>query len=187
MLALRFAAAAAATAAGLVLGTACTDTFGLPNARFDNVLDTVGLSALDGTPIGVSAGYDLASGSPVRTDRSGAFDFAFNLDGQGQALLVPSNAVGLGGNAGLLVSTTSFDSLRFAPGEGYNVDSASAVTVGTVVVVRSRLSNCEFANLFYYGKLRILTIDVTARRVTFEILANINCGYRSLDPGRPVR
>jgi hypothetical protein len=53
--------------------------------------------------------------------------------------------------------------------------------------VRSRLILCELGNVFYYGKLRILSIDTTKREIEFEALSDVNCGYRSLEPGRPKR
>jgi len=44
-------------------------------------------------------------------------------------------------------------------------------------------------NQVYYAKLHVLAIDTTSgpngRRIDFEILTDINCGYRGLAPGVP--
>jgi hypothetical protein len=41
----------------------------------------------------------------------------------------------------------------------------------------------------YYAKLHVLTIDTTStpngRRINFEILTDLNCGYRGLQTGLP--
>jgi hypothetical protein len=39
----------------------------------------------------------------------------------------------------------------------------------------------------FYAKLHVLAIDRAARRLDFEILTDINCGYRGLEPGVPKR
>ena len=36
-----------------------------------------------------------------------------------------------------------------------------------------------------YAKLEILSVNDVARTITFQALANNNCGYRSLKPGIP--
>jgi lysyl-tRNA synthetase class 2 len=53
-----------------------------------------------------------------------------------------------------------------------------------VFVARSRIV-CSALSVPLYGKLRILELDATARTVTFEILADQNCGYVGLEPGLP--
>jgi hypothetical protein len=37
-----------------------------------------------------------------------------------------------------------------------------------------------------YGKLHVLSVDDADRTVTFEVLANRNCGFRSLRAGIPT-
>jgi hypothetical protein len=58
------------------------------------------------------------------------------------------------------------------------------LAVGNVFVARSRIV-CSALSVPLYGKLRILELDATARTVTFEILADQNCGYVGLEPGLP--
>jgi hypothetical protein len=182
-------ATVAALAAGVVaVGLACDNQI-LPNAVYDNVVDTVTLAAIDGTPVSSPSGYQMASYPPlpVRTDFTAAWDFVFNLDSLGRALLIPAQALRVSSGAGLLVSTSTFAALVEAPTSGYNSDSATIVVPGFVVAIRSRIVSCEIGSLSYYGKLRVLNVDLVAREIKFEILSNLNCGYRSLEPGRPTR
>jgi hypothetical protein len=59
---------------------------------------------------------------------------------------------------------------------------------GTLFVIRSRSSNvqCAFSGgLPRYGKFHVLGVDLVARTVTLEMLVDLNCGYRGLEPGIP--
>ena len=185
---LRPRAALLPAATGLAVLAACGEPFGLPTARVANQLDTVSLFALDGTPLSAPAAYQLEGRLRVRTDRSAAFDFAFNIDSLGRAVLLPTGALGLGEASGIRLMTTPFDSITVAPNGGYEAKQAVGVTTGTVAVVRSRPLTCSFgATVFLYGKLRVLAIDAGTRRLDFQILVDTNCGYRGLEPGLPHR
>lgn len=170
-------------------GVACNDSL-LPNAIYDNIVDTVTLSAIDGTPVASPSGYVLNTpfSHTVRTDLPlSVWDFVFNIDSLGRSLLIPSAALRVGTGSGLLLANTSFTNLVEAPGGGYNSDSATIVEPGLVLAIRSRLITCELGNIYYYGKLRVLGVDHTTRELRVEVLSDINCGYRSLEPGRPKR
>lgn len=183
---MRPAAFAAATLLVALTASACDDTL-LPSPLYPNGVDTVSLSALDGTPVASPSGYNIASRGTVRTDVTTAFDFVFNIDTAGRAVLIPASALGIPGNAGMQHTIVTFESLRLAPGGTYVTDSALAVVPGDVLAVRSRLLTCELGALYYYAKVGVIAVDATARRITFEILGNINCGYRSLEPGLPTQ
>jgi hypothetical protein len=58
--------------------------------------------------------------------------------------------------------------------------------VGERYYVRSRVV-CTSLSVPQYGKLEVLGIDPAVRSITFRILNNNNCGYRSLQPGIPDR
>jgi len=175
-------------ALGLLLGaTACNDN-ALPEALYENTVDTVTLYALDGTPVATRSGYNLVGRQAVRTDLSTTFDFVFNIDTLGRSLLIPAPALNMGGNAGFQAATGTFEEVRSAPTGDYLSDSGYAVIPGQVVAARSRLVSCAgLGSLSYYAKIGVIAIDPTERFITFEILANINCGYRSLEPGRPTQ
>jgi hypothetical protein len=38
-----------------------------------------------------------------------------------------------------------------------------------------------------YGKLEILSFDADNRTISFRVLANLNCGYKGLEPGIPTQ
>lgn len=173
---------------GFALLAACSDPFGLPPPRSENAVDTVALFALDGTPLSSPSAYHLETLSVVRTDRSPVFDFAFNVDSLGRPVLLPTGPLRLGEGSGIRLMTTPFDSIKVAPGGGYERSKAVVVDAGTVAVVHSRPTPCSFGTtVFLYAKLQVLTIDAAARRIVFQILTNANCGYRGLEPGFPVR
>lgn len=167
---------------------ACNDPLALPPPQSENVVDTVTIHALRGTALTLPSGFDIVSRAPTRTDRAEPFDFAFDINDAGVALLYPAAVLGVSTDAALLVSTQDFTAITTAPTEGFQRDSAVSVSNGTVVIARSRTTNqaCSIlGSLPRYGKFRILTVDATTRAVTIETLINTNCGYRDLEPGLP--
>jgi hypothetical protein len=181
-------ATACTLALALALGApACSDSI-LPAPIYTNSVDTVSLYALDGTPVATQSGYSVVSRSPVRTDLTSTFDFVFNFDTLGRAVLIPAPALHVGGSAGLqAVPTATFEGLRIAPGGLYITDREVVVVAGSLLVARSRLVTCNpLGNLYHYAKIGVIDVDLTAKRIRFAVLANINCGYRSLEPGRPT-
>ncbi len=184
----RSRAALVPAAMGFALLAACGDPFGLPPPRVENQVDTITLFALDGTPLSSPSAYHLETLSVVRTDRSPVFDFAFNVDSLGRPVLLPTGALRLGEASGIRVMPTPFDSIKVAPGDGYERTKAVVVGTGTLAVVHSRLTPCTFGTtVFLYAKLQVLAFDAAARRIELQILTNANCGYRGLEPGFPVR
>ncbi len=176
-------------AALAVLAAACDETTGLPAPAFANVEDTVSLFALDGTPLAAPSGYNIQAKTALRTDQTTSFDFAFNITPAGQAVLLPTGALGLGSGSGIQVQGVPFDSVKTAPSGAYADTVAVPVDSGTVAVVHSRASRCDFTgvSVFYYGKVQVLAIDTVARRIDLRVLVDQNCGYRDLEPGLPRR
>ena len=180
-------------AAALVV-VGCGDVPGLPAAIYPNRTDSlVSVYALTGTPVTSPSGYLIVDRRVVRTDIIGAtFDFVFDIDSLGRAVLFPTGAVNLGRQSGAQISSLPFDSLRSAPSSGYKVDSAVVLTIGSVVALHSRSVQCSFDFQpvhNYFAKLLVLDIDTTSsptgRRIDLRVLTNINCGYRGLEPGLP--
>jgi hypothetical protein len=170
---------------------ACGNPLGI-TAYITNVVDTVHLYALSGTPVSLPSGYSIINQAQhvVRTDQGQPFDFAFDIDTTGRSKILPTGAMKLGKQSGLQVSGQQFDSIKIAPTTGYNLDSAQAVNVNTVLILHSATFTCPFGLPgVLYAKLRVLDIDTTSapngRRITFEILNDQNCGYRGLQPGVP--
>jgi hypothetical protein len=183
----RFAAGLTAVA-GLALLAACKSPQDLPNAQVANTIDTVTLYALNGTPPGTPSAFALIAPQIVQTEQSTAFDFAFNIDSQ--AVLLPSGSFpGLQKNSGLQKSNAAtFAAVTMAPTDGYILDKPLVIDVGTIALVRSRTQICaDGSNHSLYGKLHVLSLDLSARTLQFEVTVDQNCGYLSLTPGLPTQ
>ncbi len=174
----------------LLCSVACGDSTGLPPASVPNLIDTTTLFALRGTSIPSPSAYDVVFQRERRTDRGEPFDFAFDIDSTGVAVILPSTVLGITTEAGVQVVEGPFDEIVTAPTDGFVSDSATSITVETVFVARSRATT-ELCSIFIgslprYGKFRILALDMNERTVTFEALVNVNCGFRDLEPGLPT-
>ncbi len=181
-----------ATASAMLVVAACNNPLALPEAVAGNFVDTLTLHALRGTPIDTPSGYNIALRLPARTDRgSEPFDFAFDIDADDIPLIFPTRALGLGSASAIKMSDRAFAEITVAPLDDYELDSALVVGVDSIFVVRSVPTT--FACIFFlgalprYGKFRVLDIDPVNRQITLEALVNVNCGYRSLEPGIPTQ
>jgi hypothetical protein len=171
----------------------CGNPTGLA-AYTPNVVDSlVSLYALSGTPVTTPSGFSIPSNAAVRTDLALSFDFAFDIDTAGRALLLQTGALKLGQQSGLQIGSQPFDSIKIAPTTGYQLDSAVVVHDSSVVIAHSSTSTCVTVlgvAYPYYAKLLVLTIDTTSgpngRRIDLRILTDRNCGYRGLEAGLPT-
>ncbi len=181
---LRFAAAGVAA---LFAAAACGEDITIPPATIPNVVDTITLAAVTGTPVAQPSAFDLVSNLVVRTDLQQPFDMLFDISPSGSNIFKPALLVGLVNEAGLLPSSLPFDSITTAPEEDYVSDAPLPVQLGSTFIGQSRLSsqNCSLGTLPRYGKFHVLAIDTDARTVTLELLVDENCGYRNLEPGIP--
>ena len=186
------AASLASLAFGLLTIAACGNSTGLPTGQ-QNVIDTVSLYALDGTALDLPSAFRVVKPHAVRTDLESDFDFAFNITPAGQAVLLPTGALHLGIGSGIDTVTASFDAITVAPGGPYIDSLPVPVHSGTVAVVHSTPISSSAASVcltgigYFYAKLQVLAIDSIARRIDLQVLANQNCGYRSLAPGFPTK
>ena len=167
----------------------CSDSNGLPDATVENIERTDTLWALVGTPISKPSGYAVEGSRRVRTDLSIDFDFAYNVESSGRQVFLPRAALGIDtANAvkpGLRSRSESFDAITSAPGDGYTTDDPVPIAAGERYVVRSRVT-CTIG-VPKYAKLEILGFNEALKIVTFRVLSNDNCGFRSLEPGLPDR
>ena len=187
---MRFAHLAWAGTVTLAVGVAaaCGDSTGLVPAVFPNEVDTVPRAALRDTPIQSASGFDIVFKTLARTDQGRPFDFAFDVDSAGNAVVLPAGILGFQKEAGWRRSTREFAEVRSASIEDYTVDSPLIVAVGDVFLARSRNSSegCSYlGSLPRYGKVHVLEVDMQARSLTLELLVDMNCGYRGLEPGLP--
>ncbi len=168
----------------LLVLAACDDSQ-LGDAGTANVVDTVTLGALNGAALTVPAAFSVTTGVAVRTDQSSAFDFAYDIvPGKGPSLL-PLAALGLGtgggANPALQKVNVSFDNLREGPSNNWGQTDTLPIAVGNVIAARSRIS-C-FLGVPQYAKFEVLAFNEVAKTVSLKVLANVNCGYRNLEPG----
>jgi len=166
---------------------ACSDANDLPDATIENIERTDTLWSLVGTPVSTPSGYSVEGGRRVRTDLSVDFDFAYNIQADGQPVFLPRAALGIDTanavNPGFVLRDESFEAITGPPGGGFVSEGPVAIAVGQRFVVRSRIT-CTLG-VPKYAKLEILGFDEIRRLVTFRILVNDNCGFRSLEPGLP--
>ena len=163
---------------------ACDNPFALPPAALIPLDTTYTLYAITGSAVAAPSAYDMVDQLVIRTDRSSNFDFALDMpDSLGDTipLLLPPGAMGLTRDAGLQLSTMPYDSLVYAPDKGYDQGAGQKLALGTVVLAASRTQSCNY-NIAHplYAKLQVMAIDTVARSVTFHMLLDNNCGYRSL-------
>ena len=167
-------------------GIACSDA-NAPIATLENVVRTDTLWALVGTPVSTPSGYSVDGSRRVRTDLSVEFDFAYNIETTGDVFL-PRAALGIdtatAAKPGFQLRNESFEAITLAPSNGYITDVPVPIAVGQRYVVRSRVI-CTSLGVPKYAKLEILSFDLATRIVSFRILTNENCGFRSLKPGLP--
>lgn len=170
-------------------GIACSDSSSLPDATVANVERTDTLWALVGTPVSSPSGYSVEGSRRVRTDLSVDFDFAYNVETAGEHVFLPRAALGIDtantARPGFQVRNESFEAVTVAPSNGYITDVPVPIAVGQRYVVRSRVT-CQLG-VPKYGKMEILSFNEETRIVSFRILTNDNCGFRSLEPGLPDR
>lgn len=169
----------AAAAAG------CSDDDRLGDPTTPNVVDTITIGALVGTPITTPSGFSVLTGS-VRTDRTADFDFAYNIS-DGQHVFLPRAVLGIvsaTANPGLQRQEATFDAIEVARSNGYVTEEPVPVAVGDRYVVRSRVV-CSALGVPLYAKIEVIGFEDNL--VHLKTLANTNCGYKGLEPGLPDR
>jgi hypothetical protein len=176
LLALAFSAAFAA----------CDNPFALPPAALPPTEFAITLYAITGTPLEYPSAYDLMRQIAVRTDRSSSLDFAFDIVVDSLqdtvAVLLPRGALGLYRDGGLQLARTPYDSVTFAPNNGYDEGSPLPVSLGSVVLAASRSQTCNIGYVYpLYAKMEVTALDFAARSITLQLLIDPNCGYRSLE------
>jgi hypothetical protein len=166
---------------------ACGDEDSLPDPTTSNLVDTVTVGSLTDTPITTASGFSV-SGGAIRTDQDPGFDFAYDIEGlpeTGRKMILPRAVLGItsAGTAepGVMRLDDAFDDIDVAPSNGYVTDSAVTVALGERYVVRSRVV-CELG-VPLYAKVEIIGFEDNS--LMLKRLKNVNCGYRSLEPGLP--
>lgn len=177
-------------ATSLVLVTAaCGDPAAL-RARFEVASDTLVVYAITSSPIGYPTALNTAAMRVLRAEGDLSFDVAFDIAGDSVSLIPAQLVIGanLGRKVGIQRSSVAFDSLTFAPRNGYNDSTVTTVGRGDVAVISAETSYCQFdLARVVYSKLVIDDFDAESREISFRIVVDPNCGFRSFLPGVPTR
>jgi hypothetical protein len=175
----------------LAFASACKDLTSSP-ASLPNFTDTSTVFAINGSPAGAPTAVKLFNGAVLRADQGFEFDLAFDIDADGNAVLIPSRALATPFSTpysvGIQVIPGTFEALTDAPKDGYKVDSTVAVAKGTVVAIESHDSLlCLYAvkGQSYFSKLVVTDIDLALRKMSVILTINRNCGFRSFASGIP--
>ena len=147
--------------------------------------------ALNGTPVSHPTALITSQLLPVRADAQLAYDIAFDIDANGDAVIytirelvgeLSARRVGL-----QHITNQTYAELVKAPGSGYRYDSLLTVPEGGVVVVQAqRPSDCAYqVSSVIYTKFVIDSIDETERLLFMRGVTDRSCGYRSFLPGIP--
>ena len=167
------------------LAVACGDDDSLPDPTDQNLVDTLTLGSLTGTPVTTPSGFSVQAGT-VRTDLTANFDFAFDVEDDGRRVFLPRAVLGLPSttaNPGVQRRNEAFDAIVLAQSNGYVTDQAVPIAVGERYVVRSQVT-CGLGVPFY-AKVEVLSLE--GEFAELKVLANRNCGYKGLEPGFPDR
>jgi hypothetical protein len=179
------------TGSALVGIAGCGTDLSIGPAAFENRTDTLQIWAATGTPVARPSAFLIATRSVARLDQLSSFDFIFDITPQGEHVLIPLAAVtntGTAiGNPGLLPTEMAFGSITEAEQTGYFTNDTLSIRVGDTFFARSKISSACFLGIPYYAKLQIIAMNDEDRSIWFQVLANINCGFRSLEPGLPEK
>jgi len=169
---------------------ACSDANSLPKATYNNTVDTVVVYAISRTEVYQPSGYAMTQRSAVRLDNTSSADFGYDRTSDGRHVLLAGAMLGHPGGSGvdpgIQLTTEMFDSIKVALTNGYKTLDTVDVQVGDVLYMRSRIPNTCYLGVPAYGKLEVLSFDLERRTMTFRVLGNLNCGYKSLEPGLPA-
>ena len=167
--------------------TACGGEDNLPDPTSQNLVDTVTVGSLTDTPITTASGFSVSAGA-IRTDLDPGFDFAYDIEGPpetGRKVILPRAVLGItstgSAEPGVMRREEAFDDIHIAPSNGYVTDSAVTVALGERYVIRSRVV-CDLG-VPIYAKVEIIGFEDNS--LVLKRLKNVNCGYRSLEPGLP--
>ena len=169
----------------------CGDALSLRPAIFENKVDTVRMYALSGTPVYRESAYLIPLRAALRLDQTSSFDFVYDINPAGEHVFLPIGVLVNTGhsssNSGFQSTETPFESISVGVQSGYVTADTIPVRVSDVFYVRSSVDPTCTLGIPYYAKLEVLGVDDESRAIKFRILANVNCGYRSLEVGIPKK
>jgi len=177
---------------GFAASIAACRGFTAIDASFQNVTATDTVYALNGGPPNSPNSINFFQGLTDRADQGFGFDIAFDIDKDGNPVIIPARALATNfsnpSSIGLQRATTSFEAIAEAPRDGYRADTAMTVGVGQAIIVEVHdINACLYAlkGQSYFSKLVITEVDPALKRIAFTVTVNRNCGFHSFAPGLP--
>ncbi|MFN2636311.1 MAG: hypothetical protein ABR585_04750 [Gemmatimonadaceae bacterium] len=174
--------------------SACGDPTSL-RATLGNFDDTLTVFALSGTPPSYPSGVSIVARQAVRVDGFASFDFAVDIDDNGNVVLLPVNLVvsSIGGThrVGLQKVPGAFADVLEAPKTGYDTTAAVVLAPGEVAVIEAAHNGgsdvCGFAlSPFLYAKIGVDSLSLASRTIHLHTVFDPNCGFRSFADGIPT-
>jgi hypothetical protein len=175
-----------------VIAGACDGPSILPG-NTENATQAFFVHALTGSPIATSTAIAFPGRAVTRVDGTFNFDVAFDIDRNGNVVLLPPELVGQnpGGNrlVGIITNIGSYDQIVEAPLKGYTVDSTTVVSRGQAVAVQAQEPICSTSNPaapYLYAKMVVDSVDIVGRGIYGRAMIGGDCGYRQLIAGFPA-
>jgi hypothetical protein len=148
--------------------------------------------AISGTPPNLPTALLVRGAAPVRIDAAFNFDLAFDINGAGEVIAYSARKLGSEITAthrvGIQFTDEQFDAVTKAPKTNYVYDSTYVLPVGKVFLIDVLDSSCSQFSILgpnIRAKAVVTNVDVAARSIEMDILANPNCGFVTLTPGLP--
>ena len=180
----------------LVAALACSSDPYAPKALYTVNADTLRILALNGTAAEAQSGVRLLTGRSQVPDFSEQFDFALDINANGQVVLIPrSKVVTCTTTCQLGVRVVRADSVKFedlydAPKSGYTYDSLTTLPVGSTALFVTKEIYCQPSNIStydLYAKMVVDSVHLAERAVFARVVTDPNCGFRGLVPGTTPR
>lgn len=182
----------ALTLMGLATAFAACKGFTSIDPSFPNVTATDTVYAINGGPPNAPNAINFFQGLTDRADQGFGFDVAFDIDNNGNVVIIPSRALATSlsnpYSVGLQKASGGFESVLTAPKDGYRPDTSMTVAIDQPLIIESHDFNACFTSLkgqSFFTKLVVTDIDVALRRIAFTVTVNRNCGFHSFAPGLP--
>lgn len=164
-----------------------------PAGQTENATQPFFVHALSGSPLATSNAITFPGRSVTRVDGTFDFDVAFDIDANGNVVLLAPELVGQNpaGNrlVGIQTGLGSYDNILEAPLSGYTVDSSMTVARGQAVAVQAQEPICLTSNPaapYLYAKIVIDSVDIPNRGIYGRTMIGGDCGYRQLIAGFPA-
>lgn len=174
------------------LAAACDGPLTNPAAT-ENATQAFFVHALTGSPLAGSTAITFPGRAVTRVDGTYQFDVAFDINSDGNVVLLPPELVGQNpsGNrlVGIIKGIGTFDQITSAPLSGYTVDSVTVIGRGQAVAVQAQEPVCFTGSPgapYLYAKIVIDSVDVVGRGIYGRAMIGGDCGYRQLVAGFPA-